>query len=132
VYVDKLAHKKKAKPQLELRTFYGQLQHIFTVQFPNDNSTLKLLGMKQKSDLQSIYVLAGIRTCNTAIRNPPELETLDIHLYSDMTTLDVVDITTIQCLVGRVPDIQEKWAIIDRSGTLARAIADSDDEEPDT
>jgi hypothetical protein len=41
----------------------------------------------------------------------------------DMGRLDVVDVTCLQCLVGRVKD-NNRWAIIDRSGHLVRAVAE--------
>jgi len=50
---------------------------------------------------------------------------LDMHFYRDVGVLDVVDITCLQCLVGRVKD-GARWAIIDRSGRLARAVEEMD------
>ena len=49
---------------------------------------------------------------------------VDIHLYTQMGTLDIIDITSVQALVGRVKSQVSggAWAIIDRSGALARAI----------
>jgi len=38
-----------------------------------------------------------------------------------------VDVSSIQCLVGRVKD-GNQWAIVDRSGSLARA-ANADDND---
>ncbi|KAJ7474677.1 hypothetical protein B0H11DRAFT_1728327, partial [Mycena galericulata] len=46
---------------------------------------------------------------------------LDVHFYSRAGALDIIDITTVQALVGRVKDVSNSWAIIDRSGVLARA-----------
>jgi hypothetical protein len=69
------------------------------------------------------YILACIRRCKIR-RDDPQLTCLDIHLYKerDETHLDVTDITSVQCLVGRVRDGSDGWAIIDCSGTLARAV----------
>lgn len=50
-----------------------------------------------------------------------ELAGLDIHFYSRTGALDVIDITSVQSLIGRVKDTNDDWAIIDRSGALARA-----------
>ena len=41
---------------------------------------------------------------------------LDIHFYSRDGGLEVVDVTTIHCLVGRIKDRNE-WATIERGGT---------------
>ncbi|KAJ6532446.1 hypothetical protein B0H19DRAFT_1214065 [Mycena capillaripes] len=43
------------------------------------------------------------------------------HFYSAQESLDVVDIPTVQSLVGRVKRSGNAWAIIDRSEVLARA-----------
>ena len=50
---------------------------------------------------------------------------LDIHLYSHEGSLDFIDVTSIQALVGRVPcsNAGPKWAVVDRSGALARAVS---------
>lgn len=62
-------------------------------------------------------VLAIIRSCKVEEDHPK----LDIHYYSEDGALDVVDISTVQCLVGRVFD-RGRWAIFDRSGSLSRAV----------
>ena len=46
---------------------------------------------------------------------------LDIHDYLKMGELHVMDITRVQCLVGRVKD-GGQWSIIDWSGSLAHTI----------
>ena len=38
-----------------------------------------------------------------------------------MGAVDVVDITTIQCVVGRIKD-RGQFTVIDRSGALSRAV----------
>ncbi|KAK0477207.1 hypothetical protein EDD18DRAFT_1087747, partial [Armillaria luteobubalina] len=48
---------------------------------------------------------------------------------SSLGQLHVTDITAVQCLVGRVPCGENKWAVIDRSGSLARAVYLGDNEE---
>ena len=56
---------------------------------------------------------------------------LDIHYYSTYSTPLVFDITVIQCLVSRIRISDNEWAIIDRSGSLAQAIYEVEDEEDD-
>jgi hypothetical protein len=68
--------------------------------------------------------MAAIRTC-VLDDIDPLLQGLDIRHYSSEGALHVVDITSVQCLVGRIRD-RNKWAIIDRSGTLARAMYTGD------
>ena len=71
-----------------------------------------------------MLILAVIRTCKIVEDHPA----LDIHYYSDEGGLDVLDITTVQCLVGRIRD-RDRWAFIDRSGSLSRALYNPDEED---
>ena len=48
-----------------------------------------------------------------------------MHYFKTHGRTEVVDITTVQCLVGRVKD-RGTWTIIDRSGNLARATFELD------
>ena len=65
-----------------------------------------------------ILILGAIHRCEVERHND-----LDMHYYKKQGRTEVVDITTIQCLVGRIKD-RGWWTIIDRSGKLARAIFD--------
>ncbi|KAF8147386.1 hypothetical protein B0H34DRAFT_785830 [Crassisporium funariophilum] len=93
-----------------------------------------LLGRKSTDTRDATFLrkpvsLATIRNCKLA-KEDVESEKLDIHLYSGKGSLDVVNITSIQALVGRVKTQVSRgdWAIIDCSGTLAQAIYDKDNE----
>jgi hypothetical protein len=116
--VDKFAHMRRRKPVFEPKTFYGQLEHIYVIRLTPSGSDIQV-----NSDLQTPIILAAIRNCKTREQGPTELEGLDIHLYSTMGGLDVVDITSVQALVGRVKYTVDGggWAVIDRSGSLAQA-----------
>lgn len=98
---------------LELRTFYGQLLHIVVVCLAKSHS----LGIEKS---ETIF-LAAIQMCvePTAASNG-----LDLHYYSKMGRVEIVDLTCVQCVVGRVkdPDTKNGWVVIDRSGSLARAV----------
>ncbi len=65
-------------------------------------------------------ILGAIRNCAVTQSHPR----LDCHYYSQYGELSVVDLQCIQCAVGRVPTGRagEQWGIIDRSGSLARAV----------
>ncbi|KAI0326297.1 hypothetical protein GY45DRAFT_1259252 [Cubamyces sp. BRFM 1775] len=107
--VDRNARSRNAAIQLVPKTFYGQLQRILVLHCPPiPSSTHSAL---------TPLIFAVIRTCKITADHP----TLDIHYYSRDSSTDLVDITTVQCLVGRVRD-RNQWAIIDRSGTLSRAL----------
>ena len=98
------------------KTFYGQLEHIYTITFPGGCPGLQVF-------YPTTYILACIHRCKLKT-DDLQLARLDIHLYreGDDARLDITDITGVQCLVGRVRDGSKGWAIIDRSGTLARAV----------
>jgi hypothetical protein len=119
--VDKFARKKKRRPEYVLETFYGRLEHIFVIKLRPE-----CLNNTHFSTNEPI-ILAAIRSCKLET-TPAELETLDIHLYSQEGSLDFIDVTSIQALVGRVPcsNTGPKWAVVDRSGALARAVFNND------
>lgn len=117
--VDIHARQKRRVPKYELQTFYGQLQHIFVVKFSDACADLGL-------DEPTTVILAAIRNCLLE-PNDARLQRLDVHFYSKTGALNLVDIVSIQSLVGRIKDGQ-RWAIIDRSGALARAAYDGDEE----
>jgi hypothetical protein len=119
--VDRFARQKRRKPKFELQTFFGQLQHLFVINFS------AATGHELNLDGDDMTViLAAIRTCD--IDNDAGPADLDIHYYSRTAALHFVDVTNIQCLVGRVKD-GSRWAIIDRSGSLARAVYMGEDED---
>lgn len=112
--VDKNARRRNAPIIWESGTFYGQLRHIIVVHCQAASDQLGILG-------PTAIILAAIRTCKVEDKNTLAASVLDIHDYSAMGELHVTDITGVQCLVGRVKD-GSRWSIIDRSGSLARAI----------
>lgn len=112
--VDRFAHMRRRKPQLEPKTFYGRLEHLYLITFACSDTRV---------DPQKPVILAAIRNCKIKDPGPADLEDLDIHLYNATGGLDFVDVTSIQALVGRVEYKVDGggWGIIDRSGSLARA-----------
>ncbi|KAK0470469.1 uncharacterized protein EV420DRAFT_1616583 [Desarmillaria tabescens] len=78
---------------------------------------------------ESSFIMASIRSCKCI--ESEKIDGLDIHFYTALGQQHVTDITTVQCLVGRVPCGQTKWAIMDRSGSLARAVYSEDDRDLD-
>ncbi|RPD71195.1 hypothetical protein L226DRAFT_547468 [Lentinus tigrinus ALCF2SS1-7] len=94
---------------MEPRTFYGQLLHILVI----DVKPIPTAVPPKTTDTK--LVLGVIRTCVT----DGDHNVLDIHYYKNHGRVEVVEITTIQCVVGRVKD-RGRFAIIDRSGALAR------------
>ncbi|KAJ3501992.1 hypothetical protein NLJ89_g9087 [Agrocybe chaxingu] len=124
VFVDIHERHKRRKPKYELQTFYGELQHIFLAKFEED-SACRLLGLPNEE--KDVIILAEIKSCVLDAEDS-NLDSLDIHFYSKSGPTHIVDIKAVQCLVGRVRDGDRGWALIDRSGSLARAIALEDEE----
>ncbi|GLB44025.1 hypothetical protein LshimejAT787_1502090 [Lyophyllum shimeji] len=94
MYVDRNAAYRRMKPVFELLTFYGQLQHIFVVRLDAPEA-------RQAPQLprgQDTVIFAAIRTC--VLDDDMQLRDLDldIHFYSKMGALHVVDITSIATL----------------------------------
>ena len=110
--VDKHARQMHRRSEYELRTFYGQLQHVYAIRLSAPCQDLRL-------DAPITIMLAAIRNC-VVDEGDRQLHVLDIQYYSSEGALHVVDVTSIQCLVGQIRD-RNKWALIDRSGSLVRA-----------
>ena len=87
--------------------FYGQLQNIFVVKLP------KAPELKLQED--TTLILAAVRKCEITLKND-----LDMHYYQNDGPVEVVDISSIQCLVGRFKTTDKRnWVVIDRSGSLS-------------
>ncbi|KAI9434899.1 hypothetical protein H4582DRAFT_1818363 [Lactarius indigo] len=112
--VDRFARQRRRKPVFEPQTFYSRLEHLYLIHFTCSDAQV---------DPQKPIILAAIRNCKTKDPGPTDLESLDIHLYNTTGSLDLVDVTSVQALVGRVEYTVDGggWAIIDRSGGLACA-----------
>jgi len=72
-------------------------------------------------------MLGAIKTCEE-IKPNSKLKNLDFHFYKkEKETFRIVDVGCIECLVGRVRDVEGKqWAIVDRTGSLVRDVSIED------
>jgi hypothetical protein len=61
-------------------------------------------------DKPTTVILALIQEVKATLRN-------GIHYYKEFSVNEVVDLNTVQCVVGRVRD-RDEWAIIDRSDNM--------------
>ncbi|KAI0671051.1 hypothetical protein C8Q78DRAFT_973583 [Trametes maxima] len=112
--VDRHARSHRRAESYEMRTFYGQLQHILVIEL-DQTAASNVPGFTAAGPFT--FLLAVVQQCVIEEDN----EDLDIHYYTRLGALEAVDISTIQCLVGRIRD-RGRWAVIDRSGTLSRAL----------
>ncbi|KAK0442555.1 hypothetical protein EV421DRAFT_1710618, partial [Armillaria borealis] len=121
--VDKNATRRNVAAEFQSHTFYRQLEHIYVVRFSKPCPELGL------HELETTFIMALIRSCKCS--DSEKIDGLDVHFYTVLGQQHVMDITLVQCLIGRVPCGQNKWAIIDRSSSLARAVYSEDDRESD-
>lgn len=125
--VDLNTRVKNRKPNFVQQTFYGQLQHLFTIHPGTDHASPMVNNLAKTT-----IIIAAIRNHVVDVSYPPPGK-LDIHYSSREGTLDFIDVASIQCLVARVKDrdTPNRWAIFDRSGSLARALYEVDEEDQD-
>ncbi|EUC58442.1 transposase family Tnp2 protein, partial [Rhizoctonia solani AG-3 Rhs1AP] len=107
--VDILAHRPNANPIFQPRMFYGQLLHIFAIDFPEAEE----LG----TDKPETVLFAAIQECKVTHVD----KRIGTPYYTNMGPTEVVDFESVKCVVGRVRDERGFWGIIDRSGPLAQA-----------
>lgn len=111
--VDKNERYRNRPVDLQLRTFYGQLQQIVVIEF----------GKSQVLDSETAetIIFAAIQICVDPIAASSGL---DLHHYTKMGRVEIVDMTCVQCVVGRIkdPDITNGWVLLDRSGNQARSV----------
>lgn len=85
-----------------MQNFFGQLNRIFLVELPS--------AQQLNLDRPTTVILALIREVKATLRN-------GIYYYKNFGADEVVDLSTLQCVVGRVQD-RDEWAIIDRSDNV--------------
>ncbi|KAI0061239.1 hypothetical protein BV25DRAFT_1870912 [Artomyces pyxidatus] len=111
VLVDRNARSRHQEVDLVAEDFFGQLQHIFVIPI--------VASPELSLDAPEVIAFAAIRQAKTKAQTAAGIPS--IPFYSESGPLDVVDLQAVQCVVGRIFDRNE-WAILDRSGALARAI----------
>ncbi|KAL1741822.1 hypothetical protein HDZ31DRAFT_44602 [Schizophyllum fasciatum] len=110
--VDRNARRRNAPPIFVPQSYFGQLENILVVEV----SPSPALNLRRPETL----ILAYIHACHPCYTN-----SLGMILYDRMGVHEVVDITSVQCLVGRVPrrwPAPDLYAVVDRSSTVNRSI----------
>ncbi|KAF8596673.1 hypothetical protein BDV93DRAFT_454445 [Ceratobasidium sp. AG-I] len=110
--VDRMAHRPNAPEELQQKSHYGQLERLFTLDLP-PKSTLNT-GNRTRTLLLALVLEAS------AVQEVT-YEYKVVWYEGNLTTGEVVDAETIQCVVGRIPD-KKRWWIIDRSSSLAHPL----------
>jgi len=106
--VDKMRHKPRAAPEFEGTECFGQLRSILRFDLP--------AGIAPLVTGTVTLVLAIVRSADVSYET-----SLMIPYYKELGRTEVIDMSTVMCIVGRVKDHRGRWAIVDRSGKSARA-----------
>jgi len=97
--VDRYAHHCRRTPDFEVQNFFGQLKCILLVELP--------LAQELNVAAPTTVILALIQEVKATLRD-------GIYYYKEFGVEEVVDLSTVQCVVGRIRDRTE-WAIVDQS-----------------
>jgi hypothetical protein len=85
-----------------MQIFFGQLDRILLLKLPS--------AQRLNLDEPTTVIVALIKEVKATLRN-------GIYYYKNIGVDEVVDLSMLQCVVGRIQDRGE-WAIIDRSDNV--------------
>lgn len=106
LFVDRHARHRRKTPEFEEKIFFGQLNRILLLDLPQ----MPQLPLAEPTTL----ILAVIQQVKATLRD-------GLYYYKDFGADEVVDLNTVQCVVGRVKDRGE-WTIVDRSDTTSAQV----------
>jgi hypothetical protein len=93
-------------PDFEEQIFFGQLGRILLLELPS--------APKLHLAEPTTVIVAVIREVKAKLKD-------GIYYYKEFGLDEVVDLETIQCVVGRIQD-RGKWALIDRSDSMGKNV----------
>ena len=102
-FVDQNAHHLKKAPDFEEQNFFGQLGRILILELP----TAQKLHLTEPTTV----IIAVIHKVKAKLMD-------SIYYYEEFGADEVVDLETVQCVIGRIKD-RGKWALIDQSDSVA-------------
>lgn len=102
LYVDRHARNRRKTPEFEEKIFFGQLNRILLIELPPE----PWLALAEPTTL----ILALVQEVKTTSKD-------GIYSYKEFGVEEVVDLDTVQYVIGRVKDRGE-WAIVDRSDNV--------------
>jgi hypothetical protein len=78
--------------------------------------------------LLALRLLSSLSSASARLKITTRMDSMSTTTNARDGAMDVVDLNTVQCLVGRVwVPLLKQWAIVDRSGQLARVQWDEDE-----
>ena len=102
LYVDRYARHRRKTPNFKEKTFFGQLKCILVLELP----AAPRLDLVRPTTL----ILALIQEVKATLKD-------GIYFYKEFGVEEVVDLKTVQCVVGRVK-CRGEWAIVDQSDNV--------------
>ena len=102
-FVNRNARHLRKTPDFEEQIFFGQLGRILVLELP----TAPKLHLTEPTTV----IVAVIREVKAKLMD-------GIYYYEEFGVDEVVDLETIQCVIGRIKD-RGKWALIDWSDSMA-------------
>ncbi|KIL53924.1 hypothetical protein M378DRAFT_93361, partial [Amanita muscaria Koide BX008] len=105
--VDRYAHIRRRRPELEMRDFFGRVLQFFVVDIPT---------APEHSISQQSIVFAVVRQMKITRQSDHPLRLC--YFKDDNGRIEIIDLNQIQCLVGRAYDRNE-WSIVDRNTSTA-------------
>jgi hypothetical protein len=105
--IDRYAHQRNRTPEFELQDFFGQILRFLIINIPPSP--------KHSIEAES-FIYAAIHEVRIS---EPATDRCRINFYQHMGPTVLVDLNQVKCVVGRIWD-RNKWAIIDRSGSLVQ------------
>jgi hypothetical protein len=106
LYVDRHARHRGITPDFEEKTFFGQLLRILVLEL----QAARQLDLAKPTTI----ILALIQEVKATLRD-------GIYTYKEFGAEEVVDLKTVQCVVGRVKD-RGMWSIVDRSDNVVAQV----------
>ena len=100
--MDQYAQQPRRDPEFELQHFFGQLKQLLVLEL--------LIAYQLNLEEPKMTILAVIRSVKATLRN-------DIYYYKELGVEEVVDLSTVQCVIRRIWDRGE-WAIVDHSDNM--------------
>ena len=112
--VDKYARQRKRQSVFVRLESYGQIQHIVT---------FTIEPLQSVTTHPTTLVLAVVKPCRIA-----HYDKNFTPYYNTLSPLEIIDVSYIEMLIGRVEDGKGSWALIEREGEYARLQLADDDE----